>query len=332
MLMKVMNVDETVLLSSGRSRKKLFLSRGGNNSENSETQVSHRGTSRTKHRDMATDSVKSSSPALRSFRRTMNQAEDSTSLKEEETVERSLLLAQDKGKYKRGSQEPSSESGNDDSVILLTAKQKLHGRASRVCEDHGIKSPRAQQRIYLQAHEEVIASMRVMGPCEPDEEDEGFEDHFMGALTLLMSVQPGSQGTSPPTLPPKSPHRDSSHRMSKEDAVMPATIGIGIITHMQDVHLANSHIREDHSRGMSTLSINIVVPPEVRQLPGLPTIMEDLNIAGAITGLAAPRQTGETTQMYEQRLAGTKDPQLLPFLDRQKNVLSKGRSRSLCLK
>ena len=89
-----------MLLSSGRSKKKLFLSRGGNDSENSETQVSHRGTSRTRHRDMATDSVKSSSPALRSFRRTTSQAEDSASLKEEETVEWSLLLAQDKGKHK----------------------------------------------------------------------------------------------------------------------------------------------------------------------------------------------------------------------------------------
>jgi len=38
---KATYVEETVLLSSGRSRKKLFLSRGGNDSENSETQVSH---------------------------------------------------------------------------------------------------------------------------------------------------------------------------------------------------------------------------------------------------------------------------------------------------
>jgi len=97
---KTTYVEETMLLSSGRLRKKLFLSRSGNDSENSETQVSHRGTSRTRHRDMATDSVKSSLPALRSFRRTMSQAEDSASLKEEETVEWSLFLAQDKGKHK----------------------------------------------------------------------------------------------------------------------------------------------------------------------------------------------------------------------------------------
>ena len=97
---KVTYVEETVLLSSGRSRKKLFLSHGGTNSENLETQVFYRGTSRTKHRDMATDLVKSSLPALRSFRRTTSQVEDSTSVKEEETVEQSLLLAQNKGKYK----------------------------------------------------------------------------------------------------------------------------------------------------------------------------------------------------------------------------------------
>jgi len=31
--------------------------------------------------------------------------------------------------------------------------------------------------------------------------------------------------------------------------------------------------------------------------------MEDPNIAGAIAGLVAPQQTGETTQRYEQRRA-----------------------------
>ena len=97
---KVIYIEETVLLSSGRLRMKLFLSCGGNNSENSETQVSHRGASRNKHGDMVTGLVKSSSSAPRSFRRTMSQVEDSTSVKEEETVEQSLLLAQNKGKYK----------------------------------------------------------------------------------------------------------------------------------------------------------------------------------------------------------------------------------------
>jgi len=297
---KAMYVEETVLLSSGRSREKLFLSCGENDSENLEVQVSHRSTSRTRHKELATDSVKSLSLALRSFRRTMSQAEDSTSLKEEETVQWSLLMAQDKGKYNWGSQEPLSEPGSDDHIILLIAEQKLHGRASRVCKDHGITSPHAWQRIYLQAREEAIASMRVRGPHEPDEEDKGFEDHFMGALTLLMSIQHGLQGTSPSTLPPKSPCMDSTHRMSKEDATMPATTGIGIMTQSQDVNPANSCMREDLSQGMSTSSVNIVVPMEVRQLPGLPTILEDPNIAGAIAGLIAPWQSGETTQRYEQ--------------------------------
>ena len=97
---KAMYAEETMLLNSGRSRRKLVLSHCGNDSENLETQVSHRGALRNKHRDMATDLVKSSSPALRSFRRTTSQVENSTSVKEEETVEWSLLLAQDKGKYK----------------------------------------------------------------------------------------------------------------------------------------------------------------------------------------------------------------------------------------
>jgi len=102
--------------------------------------------------------------------------------------------------------------------------------------------------------------MKVYGSRKPDEDDDGFEDHFMGALTLLMSVQPGSQGTTPPTLPPKLPRRDSNHRMPKEDAIMPVTTGVGIITQMQDLHPAASRTREDNSRGMSTLSINIEFP------------------------------------------------------------------------
>jgi len=142
--------------------------------------------------------------------------------------------------------------------------------------------------------------MKVYGSCEPDEDDDGFEDHFMGALTLLMSVQPGSQGTTPPNLPPKLPRRDSNHRMPKKDAIMPATTSVGIMTQTQDVHPTVSHTREDISHGMSTSSINIVVPLEVRQPPGLSTIMEDPNIAGAIAGLIAPQQTGETIQRYKQ--------------------------------
>jgi len=47
--------------------------------------------------------------------------------------------------------------------------------------------------------------MKIYGSREPDEDNDGFEDHFMGALTLLMSVQPGLQGTTPPIFPPKSP-------------------------------------------------------------------------------------------------------------------------------
>jgi len=76
--------------------------------------------------------------------------------------------------------------------------------------------------------------------------------------------------------------------MPKEDAIMPATTGIGIMIQTQDVHSAVSCTKEDISCGMSTSSVNIVVPSEVRQPPGLPTIIEDLNIAGTIAGLVAP--------------------------------------------
>jgi len=52
---------------------------------------------------------------------------------------------------------------------------------------------------------------------------------------------------------------------------------------------------------MSASSANIIIPTEVRQPLGLPTILEDPNIAGVIVGLVAPHQFGETFHMYEQR-------------------------------
>lgn len=175
------------------------------------------------------DSVKSSSPALWSFRRTISNNGDSVSVKEEETGKQSLLLAQNTGKHKWGSQEPSSESGNDEHVVLLTAEEKLQGRANQAYKNHGITSPRAWQGIFLQAHEEAVVSMRVRGSREPDEEDEEFEDHFMGTLTLVMSVQPRLQETVLPTIPPKLPCWDPAHRMSTEDVMLPVTLDMGIL-------------------------------------------------------------------------------------------------------
>ena len=69
---------------------------------------------------------------------------------------------------------------------------------------------------------------------------------------------------------------------------MPVTTGIGIMIQSQDECPVTSWTREDLSQGMSTLSINIVVPLEAGQLPDLPTIMEDPNIASAIAGLVTP--------------------------------------------
>jgi hypothetical protein len=84
---KAAQIEDTAPLSSGQSGRKLFLSHGPNDSEESEMRVFQRGTTWSKHRELASDSVKSASPVLRSFRRTTSQAGDSTSLKEEETVE-----------------------------------------------------------------------------------------------------------------------------------------------------------------------------------------------------------------------------------------------------
>jgi len=50
-------------------------------------------------------------------------------------------------------------------------------------------------------------------------------------------------------------------------------------------------------------NVNILIPLEARQPLEPPTLMEDPNVAGALAGLTAPQQPGETIQLYDQRHA-----------------------------
>ena len=54
---------------------------------------------------------------------------------------------------------------------------------------------------------------------------------------------------------------------------------------------------------MKTDSINIIIPPGAKQIPEIPLIMEDPNVAGVVAKLTAPHEPGETSQMYEQHHA-----------------------------
>jgi len=178
-----------------------------------------------------------------------------------------------------------------------------------VCKDFGVASPRAQHQLYLFARDEVVVSMQDRGIRNADEGDEGFDDHFMDTLKRLIHIQPGSQETIPPTLPLNSPYRNPKHRMSTFNAKLPVTRGIGNIYVSQNRNPANSRIGVLSPQGGEKIKMlvssnaNILIPLEARQPLELPTLMEDPNVAGALVGLTAPRQPGETIQSYDQHCA-----------------------------
>ena len=82
----------------------------------------------------------------------------------------------------------------------------VDGRALQACKDLGVVSPCVQHKLYLLAREEAVVSMQDRGVRDPDEEDQGFDIHLMDSLRYLIRAQPGSQGTTPPLPPPKSPY------------------------------------------------------------------------------------------------------------------------------
>ena len=91
-------MDDSTSAGIGRPGTRLFLSHKVKDSEESDRRVFREDTMQSKQLEAISDSSKSLSPALRSFVQTASSAGDNISLKDEETVQQSLLLAQDKGK------------------------------------------------------------------------------------------------------------------------------------------------------------------------------------------------------------------------------------------
>ena len=182
-LAKAEKWEDPMPSASGRSGRELPLSRTQYGSEILGGMVSQGGTIQQKD-NLECISSKSGSPLqIRSFAKTISEAGE----------EQSLLLSRSRGKQRRGSQDLSSSSGEDSSPLAFpSAEQVLHCRATRVCKTHGITSPRAQQKLYIAARKEAVASLQIHGDYIPDENDEGFEGHFMDALALYISVQPSS--------------------------------------------------------------------------------------------------------------------------------------------
>ena len=154
-----------------------------------------------------------------------------------------------------------------------------------------------QLKLYAAARKKAVASLQIYREYIPDENDEGFKGHFMDALALYISVQPSSQGEMPPALPPKSPYQDLSHQMSMVDAKLPATSGISVLKQLQDVHPATKNKSPQIIKEIKVSSTNIMIL-EARNSPEH-QIIEDPNVAGAVAGLTAPRQSGETVQAYD---------------------------------
>jgi hypothetical protein len=128
----------------------------------------------------------------------------------------------------------------------------------------------------------------------------------MDALQDAIQAQPRSKEITPPPPPPKSPYRNKLHQMSKADAQLPATAGAGLLKQSQDLHTVTSrNVKPSPQRvkEVRTSSVNIIIPPEAKQPPEIPLLMEDPNVVGAVAKLTAPREPGETSQVYEQRRA-----------------------------
>ena len=172
-----------------------------------------------------------------------------------------------------------------------------------MCKDFGVTSLILQQKIYLYVREEAIVAMQYRGVSNLVEEDEGFDIHFMDALQDAIQAQPGLQRAILPPLPPKSPYKNKLHQMSKADAQLPAATGVGLLKQSQTLHTVINHNNRAYPQRVEevkTDSSNIIIPPGVKQLPEIPLIMEDPDVAGVVVKLTAPHKPGETSQMYEQ--------------------------------
>jgi len=161
---------------------------------------------------------------------------------------------------------------DDNIVVLLTPAELMHQKAVLICKRARLRSPNTNQWLYKMARETVISSFSGIGIPEHNENDEEFDEAFMGIMAKLIKQQPASQTGTPPLVLPREYKRNVDHQMTFADIQMPATSGVGII-----------------------------IPP-VGKRPQAKR-EEDLHIAKAFEELEAPQQPGEPNQAYEQRCA-----------------------------
>jgi len=143
------------------------------------------------------------------------------------TVEGLLRVDQEK----RRKEDPSSETMKEDNdiVVLLTPAELIHQKAVLMCKQARLRSPNTNQWLYKMARETVISSFSGIGIPEPNKNDEGFDEAFMGIMAKLIKRQPASWTGTPPLVPSREYKRNVNHQMTFVDIQMPATLGIEII-------------------------------------------------------------------------------------------------------
>ena len=162
------------------------------------------GSDSSKH-SMASDSSSKRQSALYLHEWPLEVVWESSANDAECTVEG--LLHVDKGKWRK--EDPSSKTmkEDDDIVILLTPTELIHQKAFLMCKRAGLRSPNMNQQLYEMAWETVISSFSGIGIPEPNKNDEGFDEAFMGIMAKLIKWQPASQtGTPSPVLPREYKH------------------------------------------------------------------------------------------------------------------------------
>jgi len=75
---------------------------------------------------------------------------------------------------------------DDDIIILLMSAELIHQKAFLMCKWAGLRSPNMNQRLYEMARETVISSFSGIGIPEPNKNDEGFDEAFMGIMAKLI--------------------------------------------------------------------------------------------------------------------------------------------------
>jgi len=71
-------------------------------------------------------------------------------------------------------------------VILRIPTELIHQKAILMCKWARLRSPNTNQQLYEIAQETVISSFSGIGIPEPNENDEGFDEAFMGIMAKLI--------------------------------------------------------------------------------------------------------------------------------------------------